>query len=87
MKIRKKIANQLDIPESAVITGTEIHINEKGETVIDGKCSVISYENNEIVLSLHSKKVTFTGENLIICGLTPISLELRGKISQIIFTN
>ncbi|MEG2429003.1 MAG: YabP/YqfC family sporulation protein, partial [Oscillospiraceae bacterium] len=53
--------------------------------VIQGTNGIISYESDEIKVSVNANEITFLGDNLSIKNLSSDSLEITGKIKAIEF--
>ncbi|MGN0172820.1 MAG: YabP/YqfC family sporulation protein [Acutalibacteraceae bacterium] len=81
-----KINKCLDLPEGLLSGGTHIELQSNQKALIDGKCTVLQYSDEEIKMNTGSGIVSFKGKNLSIDMLNKESACISGIIKNLEFS-
>ncbi|MBQ2676259.1 MAG: YabP/YqfC family sporulation protein [Clostridia bacterium] len=81
------LSNALELPEGLLSGGAHLELRSNREAVIDGKCTVLEYDDSKIKINTGSGIIKFCGRNLSICSLCSDSAIIRGFICTIDFTD
>ncbi|MBQ5590801.1 MAG: YabP/YqfC family sporulation protein [Clostridia bacterium] len=82
-----KLNRCLDLPDGLLSGGARIELQSNEKALIDCKCSVLQYSDNEIKINTRTGIVVFFGSNLRINSLNKESAVISGKILKVEFQN
>lgn len=82
-----KINKCLQLPDGLLCGETHIELQSNRSALIDGKCTVLQYSDEEIKINTGTGIVSFFGKNLSINSLNRESAEISGIIKTVKFSN
>ena len=85
--LRQRISEVLDLPAAAVYSLPGIYLSGDREIVIDGKCALVSFSHEEIVLQLFSlsRNIAVVGEELTLQNIASGGVKISGKLDALCF--
>ena len=85
--LRQRISEALDLPAGAVYALPGIYLSGDREAVIDGKCTLLAFSHEEIVLHLFSlsRAIAVKGEELTLQNIASGGVKISGKIEALRF--
>ena len=83
VRAKKLLADVLHVQKSVIGAGLFVNICENEEMTVDGFDDILEYSSQIVQLSSPLFILQIKGENLEICTISPESLRLKGKISEV----
>ena len=81
-----KINRCLDLPDGLLSGETHIEVLSDKKALIDGKCTVLQYSEEEIKINTGTGIIAFIGKNLSIDSLNKESAIISGTLKKIEFS-
>ena len=82
-----KINKYLDLPEGLLTGGARIELQSNEKALIDCKCTVLQYAENEIKINTGTGIIAFIGNNLKLDSLSTDTACISGHIKTLEFQN
>ena len=84
-ELRQRISEALDLPAGAVYSLPGIYMSGDREIVIDGKCALVSFSHEEIILELLSisRKIAVQGAALTLQNIAAGGVKVSGMIDAL----
>ena len=82
---KRKILDALELPEEIAAGATKISVTSFNKVRVDNYKSLIEYEKEVIRINTTEKLIKITGEEMEISEVTDESVEIKGKISSVVF--
>lgn len=82
-----KINNYLDLPEGLLSGGARVELQSNERALIDCRCTVLQYSEEEIKINTGTGIISFCGKALSINSLNRESAVITGKIKTVTFEN
>lgn len=82
-----KINHYLDLPEGLLTGGARVELQSNERALIDCKCTVLLYSDEEIKINTGTGIIAFSGKCLSINSLNRESAVITGKIKKVEFLN
>ncbi len=82
-----KINKYLDLPEGLLTGGARIELQSNEKALIDCKCTVLQYAENEIKINTGTGIIVFVGNKLKLDSLSTDSACISGQIKTLEFQN
>ena len=82
-----KINHYLDLPEGLLSGGARVELQSNERALIDCKCTVLLYSDEEIKINTGTGIIAFSGRRLSINSLNRESAVITGKIKKVEFLN
>lgn len=83
----KKVADELQLPETAVANVCHIEFNGRSDVTVDGCKGVVEYNEDVIALNLGKDILRFRGANLEIATFSEAQAVIKGDIAIMEFSS
>lgn len=85
-KLLSEINDRIELPSGILSGGVHIELNSNREMLIDGKCSIMEYTDETVILNTQNGILKIAGAHLDILSMSRTSAVISGKIISLQFS-